>query len=282
MGGEPFLREDCFEVARAAKLLGMDVNFVSNGTMLDRYIRQISEVNPRVVGVSLDGMADAHESIRGRGTWKKTVEGIETLVAHDVQTTVITTVSKINYLDLPKLKDLIVGRGINWQIQIAMPFGNFQREHTLSREEYYATALFIAKQRLENKFEDLPVVGAHCYGYFSKILPGCRWSGCTAGISSIGITSDGGIVGCLSMGNNRFIEGNIRTRRLSDIWHDPGSFPYNMNPAQKLMGPNCQGCRHARICGGGCNSVSFSITGEFHNDPYCFYAIEKENKKPGF
>jgi radical SAM protein with 4Fe4S-binding SPASM domain len=95
-------------------------------------------------------------------------------------------------------------------------------------------------------------------------------------MSSIGITSDGNVSGCLSMGNDRFLEGNVRNRRLIDIWNDPRSFAYNRIPEKMLPGDNCRDCRNFSKCGGGCDSVSYALTGEFHNNPYCFYAIEKE------
>jgi radical SAM protein with 4Fe4S-binding SPASM domain len=276
MGGEPFLRRDCFSVARCIKQLGMSVSFVSNGTVIDPYLEEIERIEPRVVGISLDGLKESHEMIRGAGTWEKTVGAIESLRSRGIQTTVITTVSKINFKDLPKIKELILGKGVNWQIQTAVPFGNFKREQMLSKEEFYATALFIAKERVRNKFKDLPVVGAHCYGYYSEVLPGCHWNGCQAGITSIGITSDGNIVGCLSMGNERFFEGNVRERRLIEIWTDPDSFSYNRTPEKMLPGENCRDCVHASKCGGGCDSVSLALTGKFHNNPYCFYSIEKD------
>ena len=173
MGGESFLRSDCFTVARSVKDLGMNVCFVSNGTMMDRYIDKVMRIEPKVVGISLDGMKESHEQIRGRGTWDKTISAIKLLRENNIQTTAITTVSKINFKDLPRLKEIIVGKGVNWQIQIAMPFGNFQRELTLSREEFYATALFLAKQRIKNRFEDLPMLGAPCSGYYSLRHPLC-------------------------------------------------------------------------------------------------------------
>lgn len=276
MGGEPFLRQDCFSVARCMRQLGMSVSFVSNGTTVDSCLDEIERIEPRVVGISLDGLKENHESIRGFGTWDKAVGAVESLRSRGIPTTVITTVSKINFRDLPGIRDIIRGKGVNWQIQTAMPFGNFRREQMLSKEEFYASALFIAKERIRNKFEDLPVVGAHCYGYYSKLLPGCHWDGCQAGITSIGITSDGNIVGCLSMGNDRYYDGNIRERRLSDIWNDPRSFEYNRNPEKMLPGENCKDCRHVSVCGGGCDSVSLALTGKFHNNPYCFYSIENE------
>lgn len=277
MGGEPFMRDDWFEVAQSAKHLGMKVTIVSNGTMMDKNIDRLSALEPQVVGVSLDGMREAHDKIRGKGTWDKTLSAVDLLGEHGIQTTVISTISKINYADLPRMRDLLTDKQVNWQIQIAMPFGNFEREHTLSEEEFYATGLFVAKQRLGHKFSEFPVVGAHCYGYFSKVIPSSRWSGCTAGISSAGITSDGGVVGCLSMGNDGYIEGNVREKPFSEIWNDPASFAYNRGFDKSQLGENCAGCRHGSKCRGGCNSVSLSLTGRFHNDPYCFRRIERRS-----
>jgi len=276
MGGEPFLRDDWFSVAQCIKDLGMNLNFVSNGTILEQHVDKIFRLEPKVVGISLDGMKRSHELIRGRGTWEKTVKAIELLRKKGIQTTVITTVSKINFKDLPKMKDLLFRKNVNWQIQVAMPFGNFKKEQMLSKEEFYATALFIAKERIKNPFEDLPVIGAHCYGYYSKILPGCKWEGCQAGITAIGITSDGNIVGCLSMGNNRFIEGNVRSQSLREIWENPNNFAYNRKFDKTKLGPNCRNCKYGEKCKGGCNSMSYTITKRFHNDPYCFYAIEEK------
>ena len=276
MGGEPFLRDDWFSVAQCIKALGMNLNFASNGTILDRHIDNISRLGPKVVGISLDGMEESHEVIRGKVNFQKTVRAIDLLRERSIQTTVITTVSKINFRDLPKMKDLLFEKGVNWQIQVAMPFGNFTREQMLSREEFYATALFIAKERARHRFEDLPLVGADCYGYYSKFLPDGEWKGCAAGITAIGITSDGGIVGCLAMGNDRFIEGSVRGKPLKEIWENPNSFAYNRKFDVTKLGPNCRDCKYGAKCKGGCSAMSYTTTERFHNDPYCFHAIERE------
>ena len=275
MGGEPLLRKDFVQVSKCVQQLGMKLSMVSNGTLMGRFADSISALDPEVVGISLDGMKDSHEGIRGKNTWDKTVEAIDMLRDRGVQTTVITAVSKLNFRDLPHMRELLAPKGVNWQIQTAMPFGNFTREQTLSPEEFYATALFIAKEGLRDRSERMRIAGAHCYGYFSKVLPGSSWKGCTAGISTIGITSDGGIVGCLSMGNDRYVEGNVRERHFRDIWNDEDAFAYTRKFEERDLGENCAGCRYGLRCGGGCNSVSLALTGKFHNDPYCFRSIER-------
>ena len=275
MGGEPFLREDYFSVGKCIKDLGMNLNFVSNGLLIPENIDRISLLEPRVVGISLDGMKESHERIRGSGTWEPALRAISCLRERGIQTTVITTVSKENFRDLPELGDLIHPKGVNWQLQTAMPFGNFKMNQTLSKQEFYASALFIAKQGIDGKFREFPVVGAHCYGYQSDLMFCRSWSGCTAGISTVGITSNGGVVGCLSLGNDRFIEGNIRTTDLVEMWNDPNRFKYTRGFDRSQLGENCSRCKHGAACKGGCNSVSYSLTGKLHNDPYCFHAIER-------
>jgi radical SAM protein with 4Fe4S-binding SPASM domain len=275
MGGEPLLREDFLAISKCVVQLGMKLSIVSNGLLMTQHVDGIAQLRPEVVGISLDGMRDVHETIRGKGTWAKAVEAIDLLKARGVPTTVITTVSKLNYNDLPGMRELLRPKDVNWQIQTAMPFGNFRKEQTLSPEEFYSTALFIAKERIRTGKDRIRVAGAHCYGYFSKVLPGCSWKGCTAGISTIGITSNGNIVGCLSMGNDRYIEGNVRDRVLSDIWNDSDAFQYTRKFSREQLGDNCAGCRYGAKCGGGCNSVSLALTGKMHNNPHCFYSIEK-------
>ncbi len=278
MGGEPFMRKDWFLLGECIKDLVMGLNIVSNGLVLGKHINKISQLKPQVVGISLDGLKETHDKIRNKGSFRAALNSIDLLRTKGIQTTVITTVSKINFNDLNKMKDLIGKKGVNWQIQVAMPFGNFDRKFMLSKEEFYAAALFIANLRIKTKFDDFLVVGAHCFGYYSKLLPGCgKWKGCTAGISSIGITSDGGIVGCLSLGNNRFIEGNVREESPEEIWEDGNRFGFTRGFDVDDLGENCKGCKFGAECKGGCSSMSYTITDRFHNDPYCFYKIERDD-----
>ncbi len=277
MGGEPFVRDDWYSIARCVKDLGMGLSIVSNGLVLPNHIEELEELEPKVIGMSLDGLKQTHDSIRRPGSFAKVMESLELLTSRDIQTTLITTVSRLNFHELPEMKDRILKSGANWQIQVAVPFGNFRREQMITPEEYYSIGMFIAAQRLKNRFMDLPVIGAHCFGYFSKVLPGSQgWKGCTAGISSIGITSNGGIVGCLAMGNDRYIEGNVRDEKLRNIWNDPNRFIYNRGFSVDDLGENCARCKFGEKCMGGCASMSLNISGHLHNDPYCFRSLEKK------
>jgi radical SAM protein with 4Fe4S-binding SPASM domain len=161
---------------------------------------------------------------------------------------------------------------------MATPVGRFQKSLMLSKDEFYSAALFIASMRKNYSVKELPIIGAHNFGYYSQILPNLQllpWIGCQAGITAMGIQSDGGIQGCLSL-PDIFIEGNIREKNIIDIWNAPSSFSYNRNFSKNNLNGDCKNCKYGKRCRGGCLTVSTSLTGKKHSDPYCLRLIEQK------
>lgn len=197
----------------------------------------------------------------------------------ELPTSIITTLHKRNVKELSKIRDLILNKGIAWQIQMAGPTGRFPKKLILSKEEFYSVAMFISSSRNQYSVKELPIMGAHNFGYHSNILGNIMitpiWKGCQAGITTIGITSDGGVKGCLSL-PDEFIEENIRNKSLTDIWNDPSFASYNRQFKKDELKGDCKDCKYGKSCKGGCETVSASLTGEMHCDPYCLYMIEKE------
>jgi radical SAM protein with 4Fe4S-binding SPASM domain len=194
-------------------------------------------------------------------------------------TAVITTVNKLNFKELPTIKDFLLGKNIAWQIQVAAPEGRFPKKFALSKEEYYSVGLFIASIKKKYTKKELPVIGAHCFGYHSRFISELDlnppWNGCQAGMSILSIKSNGDVIGCLATLDD-YIEGNIRDSSVVNIWNDPNAFGYNRNFKSEDLGENCKDCKYGETCKGGCMGMSTSFTGKPHNDPYCFYRIEKK------
>jgi radical SAM protein with 4Fe4S-binding SPASM domain len=284
MGGEPLLRRDFLKIASRVRELGMELSVITNGTVHSEEIfRRLPELKPRAVAVSLDAAdPELHDHIRGvPGSFNKSSLFIDRCLAAGLPVSVITTVHKLNIKELPKLRGLLKGRGIAWQVQTAgAEGGRFKREFLLDREEFYSVGLFVEACRREFTPEELPVIGAHDLGYNSKLLKNVslyeKWEGCQAGISVAGIRSNGDVLGCLAVNDASFSEGNVLTKTFGEIWNAPGAFSYTRAYNKAQAGPNCSACEHAETCAGGCNEMSLMKTGALHNDPYCFHAIERD------
>jgi radical SAM protein with 4Fe4S-binding SPASM domain len=78
------------------------------------------------------------------------------------------------------------------------------------------------------------------------------------------------------MGNNQFLEGNVRERSFKDIWEDSNSFEYNRRFKLNELGENCIDCYYGSVCKGGCNSVSFHLSKSLHDTPICLRRIEED------
>jgi len=292
MGGEPLLREDFWQIASLIRALGMELTIITNGTVYDREtFAKLKSLDPRTVAVSLDASEpELHDRIRDRsGAFEKTREFMNSALKEGLPVSVITTVHKMNLTELPAIREQLLGKNIAWQIQVAGSEGRrFPKELLLDEEEFYSVGMFVASTRKEYSVTQMPVTGAHDLGYNSLLLnnislaPG--WTGCQAGISVLGIQSNGTIKGCLSMDDST-IEGNVRNRDICDLWNSESAFSYSRAFMPGDAGDNCAGCEHLARCKGGCNEMSLMKTGRLHNDPYCFHAIEQklfseELKKP--
>jgi radical SAM protein with 4Fe4S-binding SPASM domain len=282
LGGEPFLRKDWFDIAQNIKDFGMDLSIVTNGSLIDdKLISDLKIVKPHSVSISLDGgTAETHDSIRrSKGSFEQCKKAFNLLREANIPTTAVSTVHKMNLKELPIIRSLLLNKGIAWQIQIADASGRCPENIHVSKEEFYSIALFIATTRNQYSVKELPVTGGHCIGYNSSFLPNVtipvRWTGCQAGVSVLGVESDGGVKGCLSL-SPKFIEDNIRNKSLIEIWNDPNSFAYNRRFKTEHLKDGCKDCKYGKTCKGGCTSASYSSTGKTHCDPYCLYLLEKE------
>ncbi|KYK28925.1 hypothetical protein AYK20_06390 [Thermoplasmatales archaeon SG8-52-1] len=280
LGGEPFIRKDWYEISKEIKDLGIKVTYMSNGFLIgEKVIKKLRKIEPKTVSVSIDGATkETHDKIRQlKNSFDRCLEVISNLKKAGINTTVITSINKLNFKELPGLRSLLINKDIVWQLQIAIPLGRFKKDLLLSLEEYYAAAIFIASSRQKYSQKELPIIGTHCFGYYSKILRNPMvfpWNGCQAGISTIGIQSNGDVKGCLSL-PIEFIEGNIRKNTVIEIWQKPGFCSYNRNFKKSYLNNNCIGCKYGKKCRGGCLGVSIGITGRKNGDPYCFKLIEE-------
>lgn len=285
-GGEPTLRHDWPAIARHAVARGIDVNLITNGQGNARALaKQAREVGLANVGVSLDGLRETHDRLRGEGTFDRACHMIRTLADEGLWVDVMFTANHWNVGEMADVHTLAGELGARgFRVQIGKPMGRQTDREDLTLTPAALLTLLPALGRLAAEKGPIVVIG-DSVGYFSpaeRKLRGERcaqghWTGCYAGCQAIGIQSDGTVKGCLSLQPRAgepdpFIEGSVRDAPLRDIWFRPGAFAYNREAGIDDLRGACATCSHGRICRGGAKCMAYAFTGSTAHDPMCYLA----------
>ncbi len=106
-GGEPLLWEGLFETLDYGFGLGYETIFMNtNGTLLTEEIsRKLAGYSGFSISVSLDGPERLHDRIRGKGSHRRTIRGIEKGLDAGNDLTIFATVTKSLVPELPRFTD---------------------------------------------------------------------------------------------------------------------------------------------------------------------------------
>ncbi len=147
-------------------------------------------------------------------------------------------------------------------------------------------ALDPAKMTLVTKFirekgdrQEIKIRPGDNVGYYDaheiylRTEPGavCSWQGCQAGLRVVGIDSVGNVKGCESIYSDEFIEGDLRTESIEQIWTREGNFAYNRQFDVSMLKGVCAGCDKAARCRGGCRGTCYFTKGSLFENGYCCY-----------
>lgn len=288
-GGEPLLRPDWPRLARRFADRGVRVVVITNGVLVDEaMVARMREAGVSGVGVSLDGEREVHDDIRRPATaglgsvYDRALRAIDLVGASPLDLAVITQLHRRNAGRLRELHECLASRRVAaWQLQICMPLGRLL-EHT---ERYLIDPVDLPQ--LEHDVAELirdgrvPIRVADNLGYYGREeatlrrLPDGRagfWTGCTAGIRTVGICSDGEVKGCPSH-PRAFSAGNVRRESFRTIWEDRSRFAYNTEWREEQLVGGCIACALRRICRGGCRTMAWSVTGTIFDNPFCLQRV---------
>ena len=299
-GGEPTVRNDWDQIAKAMTSRGTLVNMVTNGAYRDEaqtrdIARRAKEAGMSNIGVSLDGPKAIHDAIRGKGAYDKTVRSIRLFAEMGMKPAVMTTVCQSNYLHLEETRQIAIDLGASmWRLQLSKPMGvmDDNRHDVLTKEQFHALIPKLAKLKKQGEIQLRVGDSIGYFGAHEKILRGKSWRGhqqvwrgCQAGLRALGIEANGGVKGCLSLqmdyqGDDKaFLEGSLKEKSLEEIWYAPGAFAYNRDLNIQDLTGDCKDCRYASQCRGGARCVGASMVGKLTEDPYCFWALDASNRK---
>ena len=250
-GGEPLVRQDLEKCGKAFYDLEFPWGIVTNGRGLtpQRY-RSLLASGLRAVTVSLDGIGDTHDWMRGvPGTFPLAVKAIGMVAASgEVEYDVVTCVNKRSYKELDQIKELLISLGVKeWRLFTVFPVGRAANdpELKLSGDEFRGTMEFIRRTNKEGRI----LASYGCEGFLGKYEGTVRdhFFLCNAGITTGSVMADGSIAACPSIRAD-YSQGNIyKGDDFMDVWNNRYQIYRDRSWMRK---DDCAMCRYWRYCRG--------------------------------
>ena len=140
-GGEPFMRDDLFEILEYSRKFE-DIVITTNGTLIDEKVcEQLSKFPNIKLSISLDGMAETHDSFRRKkGTFRKVIDTLALLKEYNIPYAIKYTLSTETVKDVIEVINLIASKGAKeFNIRRVLVAGHADKDMLISNEEYKET-----------------------------------------------------------------------------------------------------------------------------------------------
>lgn len=268
-GGEPLIKPQLWNLLDYLKNQKriLELNLITNGTLIDLYIENILESPIKKVFVSLDGISsETNDYIRGKGVFKKVLDNLLLLRKKGMKTFIMYTLMNFNYNQANGLTDFCQKLGINGYIlERFFPLG---QGRNISYELVPKEALFnlykgIFKQtKTEFDLESLASTRA-LQVVLEKELE-LYTAECIVARYGLAILADGTVFPCRRFGLKL---GNLLTEDLDEIWKNSRVLN-DIRQKEKLKG-RCARCGIENCFG--CRAMAYTLTGDYlEEDSDCF------------
>ena len=284
-GGEPLLRPDIFDIARYGTDKGLRMVMAPNGTLITaENARQMSTSGIQRISISLDGATrERHDSFRGvEGAFDGALRGIEFAKKAGIEFQVNTTISKLNYDQIPQILKLAEDLGaVALHIFLLVPTGRgkYIIDQEISAQEYESTLNWFYDQKDKTRLQ----LKATCAPHYYRIMrQRARAEGKTVSWETHGL--DAVTRGCLGGTGFCFIShvgvvqpcgfldlncGDVTRQSFAEIWTSSETFN-NLRNYKNLKG-KCGACEYKAVCGG-CRARAYEATGDYlAEEPLCSY-----------
>ena len=272
-GGEPLLREDIYELIEYAASFDMQVVMATNGTLITEDVaKKLKKAGLERAAISIDGIGSFHDEFRGvEGAFARTLRGIRSCKKVGLAFQLFTTVSRLNYGEIPKIIRM-ASRLNAFRIYliylIAVGRGRKISDACLSAEQNLQFFEFLLRTQPKTKVWLKPICNPQFWAFLRErnIVDDAlceKFVGCTAGITRFHIFPNGDVAPCAYL---PLKVGNVKDARFLEIARNAKEF--RELRARNVKG-RCSECKYREICGG-CRSRAFAVKGDFlAEDPVC-------------
>lgn len=275
-GGEPFLRQDIFEVLEVLRNSGIDTYILSNGTLITRDMAlRLAAIGIKGVQISIEGPETVHDSIRGAGSFASSIKGIRALLDSGIEVTLNTTLSEVNadcFSDVITIASSIGAQRLGFSRLVPSGSGAQLLGRMLTTEalgQIYHKIFSLNTPGLKILTGD-PVASQFRNPAGEDVADPVPSGGCAAGVSGLTILPDGTITPCRRM---PVPIGNVKTDSLREVWATSETLLALRD--RSLYKGRCGTCSMWSACRG-CRAIAYAYSqslgqGSFlAEDPQCF------------
>ena len=288
-GGDPLMRDDCFDLIAHARMRGLQVGFSPSvtGRLTRAALEQAQDAGTHRLHLSLDGATAAtHDGFRGvAGSFERTLRAMTRVRELSLPLQVGTTVNRLNVDELEDIPALLTKAGaVMWSVFFLVPTGRADRSLMLNAAEHERVMLWLAElagtaafdvrttaamqfrrilaQRAERRGMPAHIAGAgFSFGSGSRPTRAVNDGDGFCFVSHVGDVSPSGFL--------PLVAGNVRTQPLADVYRQTPLFRRLRD--RTLLKGRCGVCEYRAVCGGS-RARAWAVTGdELAEDPSCSY-----------
>jgi len=252
-GGEPTVRPGLGRFVAHAKRLGLAVNLISNGQLLDRRrVAELADAGLDSAQLSLEGPTQViHDGLVGRpGAFGRLWRAVGLLRERGVRVHTNTTVSRRNLPHLEALVDHVAARGMErMTMNLVIPCGSAGAAPDLSVPYTEAGAAVLrARSRAAERGLELIWYSPLPLCLFNTVAHGLGNRGCAAADGLLHVNPAGDVLPCSSFRHGESL-GNLLEQPFEEIWSSRAACFFR---DKQMMPPGCAECADAAVCQGAC------------------------------
>lgn len=263
-GGNPFMHSAFNEIYREASFRGFALAILGNPVSAEALEDIVSIEKPVFYQVSLEGLAEYNNYVRGSGHFDRALEFLDLLKRFDIYSMVMLTLSRANMDQVIPLARILEHRADLFTFNRLSVVGEAQNMLLPDKEDYKKFLADFLKETETNKALTCKdnLINILLAENGRELFGGCAGYGCSAAFNFLSLLSDGEVHACRKLPSKI---GDISTQSLINIYDSEAAERYRMGPAE------CSGCDIRPVCGG-CLAVanSFGLDIFSQKDPMCF------------
>ncbi|MCR5121126.1 MAG: radical SAM protein [Ruminococcus sp.] len=271
-GGEPLLSDNLFPLLSLLEENGITFGLLTNGTLIDRTAAERLSRYSRLsfVQVSIDGTRETHDSVRGKGSFDKAIEGLRNIGNVGIQTMAAFTCHKRNYHELMDVIGLVRKNKIDrfWADRL-IPIGG-SCEDILSNEQFRETLKVLTREHERKWLFSRSEI--HLNRSLQFLEGGDCYYHCAAGTTLLTLLADGTLLPCRRL---PIPLGNCFENDMLRIYK---SSPLIEELSKETIPDDCLNCPKAHLCRGGAKCLTYAVTGGLNaKDINCYFKYQGGN-----